>query len=152
MPANRSLIDRTRAVAPECSRTPRRELLAIRGIEKATRLFRRAVALLFESRHDKDLQLGFAIAGALSNEHENAFALGPGLRKLGIPQSVSWSPSAVLGRLDSALSLPSDVDAIRTLEEEVSKAELAVQQAQHQLKRAGKNEAKSGYPQKLRWR
>jgi hypothetical protein len=122
----------------------RRELLAIRGIEKATRLFRRAVALLFESRHDKDLQLGFAIEGTLSNEHENAFALGPGLRKLGIPQSVSWSPSAVLGRLDSTLSLPSDVDAIRSLEEEVSKAELAVQQAQHQLKRAGKNEAKSG--------
>jgi hypothetical protein len=121
----------------------RRELLAIRGIEKATRLFRRAVALLFESRHDKDLQLGFAIEGALSNEHENAFALGPGLRKLGIPQAVSWSPSAVLRRLDSALTLPIDIDTIRSLAEEVSKAELGVQQAQHQLRRAGKNEAQS---------
>src|SRR5262249_169732 len=92
----------------------RRELLAIRGIEKAVRLFRRAVALLYQSQYDpEEFRLGFAIDGKLSEEHEQAFAAARGLQKLGMPDSGSWSCSAVLKALNPAVELPKDTERIR---------------------------------------
>jgi hypothetical protein len=65
-----------------------KELLAIKGIERRQRFYRRAVALIYRSVQGNEVQVAFALDGRLSLDHERAFALNKGPEKTGILSSV----------------------------------------------------------------
>jgi hypothetical protein len=66
----------------------RRELVAVKSIERLHKLFLPALALVYLSLDSNDVQVGFAVDGNLSAEHENAFAGMEGPRKQGIVASI----------------------------------------------------------------
>ncbi len=66
----------------------RRELVAVKSIEKLQKLFLPALALVYVSLDNNEVQVGFAVDGNLSGEHENAFAGMEGPRKQGIVASI----------------------------------------------------------------
>lgn len=65
-------------------RHAKRELLALKAIERRRRVFNRAVILVYRSETGPEVQVAFAIDGRLSEEHEQAFARADLARKLGI--------------------------------------------------------------------
>lgn len=65
-------------------RAARRELLALKAIERRRRVFQRAVALVYRSDSDATVQVAFAIDGRLSDEHERVFSQSKLMRKMGI--------------------------------------------------------------------
>jgi hypothetical protein len=65
-------------------RAARRDLLALKAIERRRRVFQTAVALVYRSDDDSSIQVAFAIDGRLSDEHEQVFAQSKLMRKMGI--------------------------------------------------------------------
>lgn len=65
-------------------RHAKRQLLALKAIERRRRVFQRAVILVYRANSGPEVQVGFAIDGRLSEEHEQAFARADLARKLGI--------------------------------------------------------------------
>lgn len=65
-----------------------RTLLAIKGIERRDLFFQKAVALVYTAVEGDDVQVGFAVDGRISPDHEAAFAKADGPRKSGIIQEI----------------------------------------------------------------
>jgi len=116
----------------------RRDLLAIRGIERATRLFRDAVALVYAADYGNEVQVSFATDTKVLDDHERAFAMAGGVKKMGInTASLFGDNEHLLPDLDSGLvSVMASEDRVEALQEEISKADLAVQQNLRDLERA----------------
>lgn len=70
----------------------RRDILAVRYIERADRLFLPATALLYQSTMGQEPQVAFAIGDRLSESHEKAFARADGPRQMGFVQRIMASP------------------------------------------------------------
>jgi predicted transcriptional regulator len=68
-----------------------REVLAVQEILRSDRRFIPAIALLYESDTGGEFQLGFAIDGVISPEHEAAFARAGGLARLKIYEQIAGS-------------------------------------------------------------
>jgi hypothetical protein len=99
----------------------RRELVAVKAIEKVQKLFLPALALVYVSLEGADVQVGFAVDGKLSAEHENSFARMDGPKKQGIVQSirqVSAESDFVKHLRDEVVSTPEGAETLeeRTLE------------------------------------
>lgn len=109
----------------------RKDLLAIRGIERATRLFREAVALIYVADYGSEVQVSFAMDGKLFENHERAFALAGGLKKMGLStgdlfaQDVQQWDDLDPGLLNSM----GKEDRVETLQDEIAKADTTVQQS-----------------------
>lgn len=58
-----------------------RGILRIKSIERRQKLYKEAVALVYRSPSSEDLQVGFALDGRISEEHELAFARAKGVEK-----------------------------------------------------------------------
>lgn len=114
-----------------------RELLAIKSLERRTRFYRRAVALIYRSIEGQEVQVAFAIDGRLSNEHEHAFALHGGPQKTGIAQSVlvrvdtrpaeqfvGPATAAVAATIDDSEKMQSKLEAAEAAAEVAAKAKL----------------------------
>lgn len=67
----------------------KKDLLTIRAIDRFERRFLRGVALIYKAEQGRDVQVGFAVDGKLSPEHERAFALSEGPKKLRLEQQVN---------------------------------------------------------------
>jgi hypothetical protein len=65
-------------------REAKRDLLALKAIDRRRRVFQVAVALFYRSNDDGQIQAAFSIDGQLSIEHEKAFSKSKLLRKLGV--------------------------------------------------------------------
>jgi len=116
----------------------RRDLLAIRGIERATRLFREAVALVYAADYGTEVQVSFATDAKLLEDHERAFAMAGGLKKMGInTASLFEGDERVWDGLDSGLlGAMANEDRLETLQDEISKADVIVQQCVRDLESA----------------
>lgn len=77
-PAN---INRTLELAAKTRKKPPVQVLKVLHVRRRTRLYLQALAFLFRSQTSGDLQVGFAIDGRLSNEHEEAFQRKKGTEK-----------------------------------------------------------------------
>lgn len=73
----------------------RRDVLAIKSVDRAERFYLPAVALVYRSTGSDDVNVAFVIDGKLSDKHEKAFALSGGPQKSGIAQSVLSCKSEV---------------------------------------------------------
>jgi hypothetical protein len=73
----------------------KKTVLRVREVFKAKRFFYEAVALVFRSLSDDQVQMAFAIDGRISEPHELAFAAAGGISKLGIEKAVLQSRSDI---------------------------------------------------------
>lgn len=112
-----------------------REVLRVVSIEKRFRQFLPAVALAYRRIGHDDIQLGFAIDGRISQEHELAFARGGGLERQQIfrelhekPQvAISGPLSGRLGKIiDAASELRNKAARVTTSRSALDAASLAV--------------------------
>jgi hypothetical protein len=133
LPEVEHLIRSTGAVGDQ-----RRDLLAIRGIERATRLFREAVALVYAADYGNEVQVSFATDTKLLEEHERAFALAGGVKKMGINiASLFGGDEHLLDELDSGVAnVMAKEDRVEALRGEISKADVTVQHSIRDLERA----------------
>jgi hypothetical protein len=76
----------------------KKDLLAIKAIDRFERRFLRGVALLYKAEEGRGVQVGFAVDGKLSNEHENAFARAEGPKKLRLEEQL-YEPIQELAEL-----------------------------------------------------
>lgn len=65
----------------------KRDLLAIKRVERCNRLFRRAVALLYKSIEGEEPYVEFVVDGKLTGAYGAAFTRADGLRLLGVDNS-----------------------------------------------------------------
>lgn len=79
------------------------DVLQVQSIERAYMYFVPATALVFRSDTKPEVQVGFAIDGRVSKEHEAAFANADGPQKSGIESSIL---SATAEKDHSGLNLP----------------------------------------------
>jgi hypothetical protein len=107
------------------------ELLAIKAIERCGRLGRYAIALIYKSKRDDEINIAFAIDGRLSDELENAFALQEGPKRISIRQHLrDEGTERLLRELSKEIinEIPS-TEAIEALEEKEAKAQAALDSA-----------------------
>lgn len=79
------------------------QILQVKTISRANANFIPAVALIYRRASGNDIQVGFAIDGRLSREHEDAFAASDGPARMGITSAIL---NAVPLPNDSGLSVP----------------------------------------------
>jgi hypothetical protein len=107
----------------------RRNVLALKRIVRRANVFRQAVALVYLADKGKEIQIGFAFDGKLSEPHERAFAENGGPRKMGFVKAIDESDGR--RRLDRLIgknlvaALP-DAASLRSLrmDEATAKAEI----------------------------
>jgi hypothetical protein len=68
-----------------------RDLIALKAIERRSRFFQPALALIYKAKDSDDVQVAFAIDGKISTEHEAAFARSNGVKKLRIIETIKES-------------------------------------------------------------
>jgi hypothetical protein len=129
----------------------RRDLLAIRGIERATRLFREAVALVYAPDYGNEVQVSFATDTRLLEDHERAFAMAGGLKRMGInTASLFGGNERVWDGLDSGLlDAMANEDRLETLQDEITKADVMVQQSVRDLEGAESLQARIALSSRL---
>jgi hypothetical protein len=111
----------------------KRELIAVKSIEKAQKYFLPAVALVYISSQASDVQVAFAVDGKLSPEHEIAFAQMDGPRKQGITKTV-LSHSNESGAVDELReSLGVSNSQLETLEKANSEVEIQLESVKQEL-------------------
>ncbi|MBI4263392.1 MAG: hypothetical protein HY657_03365 [Acidobacteria bacterium] len=122
-----------------------REVLRVVTIEKRFRQFLPAVALVYRALERDDLQVGFAIDGRISQEHELAFARGGGLERQpifeGLQEKVRPPIDDVLGgrvaeMVEAAEALRKKAARVTTSRSALDMASLAVVRAQSGAQRA----------------
>jgi len=72
-------------------RAQKRDLLALKAIERRERFFQPALALIYIAKDSDEVQVAFAIDGRLSDEHEAAFASANGAKQLHILNNLKES-------------------------------------------------------------
>jgi hypothetical protein len=89
--------------SPGQSPEPPVQILQVKSISRAAANFIPAIALIYRRASGNDVQVGFAIDGRLSREHEDAFAASDGPARMGITPAIL---NPALSRDDSGLHLP----------------------------------------------
>lgn len=120
----------------------RRDVLAVKDIVKRFKKFRAAVALRYRSS-DGGVVLSFAIDGRLSNEHEEAFARGDGLKKLKVLQEDSSAFQELVAETPAQImqALP-DQETLRRLKKEEAEAFSRLSKAVEKVESASQGEPK----------
>lgn len=122
-----------------------REVLRVVRIEKRIRQFLPAVALVYRAIQSNEVQVGFAIDGRISQEHELAFARGGGLERQpifeGLNEQVQLGPvdgltPRVAELVQSAAAQRKKASRVTTARSKADKAALAVVTAQSDGERA----------------
>ena len=114
----------------------KRELVSITALEKRVRLFRPAVALIFESKSDHRIEVGFVVNGRPSIEHELAFASSGGPAKIGMDRLPQAIAPAALGVSEGDLEHIAEVQKVDTIRQQIATAREAVDQARDDVNRA----------------
>jgi hypothetical protein len=136
--------DVAREVAADTGRF-KRQLVSIVTIEKRFRFFRPAVALVYRNESDGRVEVGFAVNGRLSEDHETAFAKSDGPRRVGMdvlppavtPASLGVLDDVVAGAIVAALPSPARNQELRKA---VAAAEADVASAREAVNAAPANQ------------
>jgi hypothetical protein len=89
------------------------DLLALKRVDRRTRVFRPAAILVYRAQERKEVQVAFVVDGEISAEHENAFSAARLTIKMGVRAAAMEDPAslfaAIYGReLKGALSEAND--------------------------------------------
>src|SRR6266853_5853542 len=117
-------------------------LLKVRDITRYRRLFLRAILLIY--RAGNDVQVGFAIDGRLSEDHEMAFIRAGGIEKLAIKQSLQMAASDLAtetGKGVAGVTKKVEDDA-RKLKRKAAVAKFRAEVARQNIERAAGEEEK----------
>ena len=120
----------------------KRDLLVIKSIERYERMFLRAVALAYRSELGQEVQLGFAIDGKLSYEHEKAFAHSGGPQKLKLKErfaEIGQEVQEVIAVQKAVAAMPGR-DVAGRLESTRSAAQRNIANLEEQLEHAQQEE------------
>lgn len=112
----------------------RRDILAVRYVDRADRLFLPSTALLYQSTMGQEPQVGFVIGDRLSEAHENAFAKADGPRQVGFLQRIISAPK-VTEELrefvdDKVMSSAAPAELVAPLEQRLNAAEATLRDAE----------------------
>ena len=58
------------------------DLLALKSMERRQRFFQPAIALVYQAKDSKEIQVGFMVDGVLSSDHEASFVKSSGAKKI----------------------------------------------------------------------
>ncbi len=58
------------------------DLLALKAMERRQRFFQPAIALVYQAKDSKEIQVGFMVDGVLSSDHEASFVKSSGAKKI----------------------------------------------------------------------
>jgi hypothetical protein len=114
----------------------KRDLLAIKKIERVQKLFIPALALAYVSDGAVDIQVAFLIDGKLSVEHELAYAKMDGPKKQGIDKTIKSSVAEGQVAEDLGRELGMREKEVSQAEAEVTSALLAAEQCEARLELA----------------
>jgi len=112
----------------------KRELLAVKSIEKTQKFYLPAVALTYVSNTGHEIQVAFAIDGILSRDHEIAYAQMGGPSKQGIESGLRSSVPGHDAALEAKNALGVDSERLRELAASATSARLLVSQAEEDLR------------------
>jgi hypothetical protein len=76
---------------------PVADLLALKRIDRRTRVFRPAAILVYLAESRKEVQVAFVVDGEISEAHENAFAAARLSTRMGVRPAAMEHPSALFG-------------------------------------------------------
>lgn len=115
------------AVAPAVKRWSKSEglvseILAIRGVVRADRLFEEGMVLVYESNDGRDFNLGVAVDGRLSPAHEAALGEAGGAERMGIDFEKLRGSRVDLAELapPRLVQQATDDETVRAVEREVA--------------------------------
>lgn len=123
----------------------KKDLLTIKAIDRFERRFLRAVALIYKAEQGRDVQVGFAVDGKLSPEHERAFAVAEGPKKLRLEEQLNQAVSELEEIYELRDSVPKDVLAasdVENLQKASQAAEVTLSKAELQFAAAESPDAK----------
>jgi DNA-binding MarR family transcriptional regulator len=120
----------------------RRDLLAIKKIERVQKLYLPAVALAYVSDGVADIQVAFLIDKKLSVEHELAYAKMDGPKKQGIEKTIRASVLEGRGAEELKGEFEMREKEVNQAEDEVTRALLAAEQCETRLESADDDAAK----------
>ncbi|BBD41454.1 hypothetical protein Amn_pd00070 (plasmid) [Aminobacter sp. Y103A] len=121
--------DVTKVIRRQGGEDFRRNVLALKRIVRRSNVFRQAIALVYMAEKGKEIQIGFALDGKLSEPHERAFAEHGGPRKMGFVKAIEESEGRrrldrLVGRsIVAALPHAEDIRALR-LEEATARGQV----------------------------
>jgi hypothetical protein len=113
----------------------KRELVSVTALEKRIRLFRPAVALIFQSKVAERTEVAIAVNGRLSAEYEMAFAAAGGPTRLGMDRPRRPVESETLPGTDPSVA-PEAVKSVEAIRQEIATAREAVEAARDDVNRA----------------
>jgi hypothetical protein len=114
------------------SKAAERQVLRVLTIERRAHRFLPAIALVYRALQGNDTQIGFAIDGRISQEHELAFSSGGGLKRQQLFEGLDEAPSApprgewISGRVEKLMEA---AEAQRQKSARVTTARAAVDKA-----------------------
>ncbi|MGR9476943.1 hypothetical protein [Rhizobium leguminosarum] len=124
-----NILEVTKVIRRQGGEDFRRNVLALKRIVRRANVFRQAVALVYLADKGKEVQIGFAFDGKLSEPHERAFAENGGPKKMGFVKAIDESDGRrrldrLLGKnLIAALPDAASLRALR-MEEAAAKAQI----------------------------
>ena len=116
----------------------KRDLLAISAIEAIKKLFVPAIALAYKGQDDADAQIGVAVDGMLSSEHESLLSQNPSFQKfLTSREGIDVVSSALLEEpQETPLHAPAETTALETATAAAEAAIIDVQDALNESRSA----------------
>lgn len=130
----------------------RRQLLAVKSIEKCDRIGRYAIALVYKSKETGEINVAFAVDGRILNDLEAAFALQKGPQRMGIERFLEDTDAkSFLHEIPEELlrEIPPD-NQVEILEQKETDAEAAIEAAKQELDFAITEHAKIEAEDRLR--
>ncbi|MBO1346633.1 MAG: hypothetical protein EBE86_004210 [Hormoscilla sp. GUM202] len=127
------------------------DLLALKAIERRSRFFQPALALIYKAKESDEVQVAFAIDGILSPEHEQVFAGTHSLKKLRILESLKESePGKLAGKVFGPELITQDrLKEAEELQHKFDYAQVELDTSQEQLEEAENDRKKAELQQKI---
>ncbi|MBC6481731.1 MAG: hypothetical protein GDA56_32200 [Hormoscilla sp. GM7CHS1pb] len=127
------------------------DLLALKAIERRSRFFQPALALIYKAKESDEVQVAFAIDGILSPEHEAVLAGTHSLKKLRISESLKESEPGKLAEevFGPELITQDRLKEAEELQHKFDSAQVELDTSQEQLEEAENDREKAEFQQKI---
>lgn len=118
----------------------RREILSIQRVERCTRFFRPAVAIVYRSLDTTDLRVELAVDGRITNDYAIPFARAGGRKLLGLEGQPSVDTSGIERYSSGETSVTAKPEPSQALEVQLVKAKAELREATREAQTAKDDE------------
>ncbi len=125
------------------------DLLALKAIERKSRFFQPALALIYKAKESDEVQVAFAIDGLRSDKHEEVFAHSR--QKLRISESLKESEPGTLAEevFGSELITQDLLEEAEELQQKLDSAQVELDTSQEELEKAENDRENADFQQKI---